>query len=261
MKMPTLEQAQCWIDFSQEQIDRAYRLLQEGRRKFTQSFHTTVGGLTADLGRSRYLAGHAISDVHGLYRRASELMEVSFIMAYDSSSPQYIGNTDKVDWSDVDEVCCLEMMNWALIAHDFEYAMKIVQWVRPSPDNDPMPPEVVHYVYALKYALEGDWQNADEMNSRSFEMYQSQAPNDNSYRHNYYSLSWALAGILRQDDAMFNEGLRQQFLFYRSYAEGEAEGTSEQYICDNALALAVLGKKTGRTITLIDEDYLPLDLI
>lgn len=260
MKKPTHSDAQEWIDYAHEQITRAHTRASAGLREKDQSFYDSLANDYATLGRAKYLHGDPLGEIREAFKQAAQNMEISFIMAYDESSPHYIGNKPDVDWSCVMEVHMLELMVWALISYDIEYAVHVTQWVRPSPDEAPMQPEVVHFVYALRYVLEGNWQEADAMNSHTFNMYQSQMPASDDYRRNYYTLSWALAGILRQDDEMFNEGLRQQLDFYRSYANGEAEDTEEEYFCDNALALAILGKKTGRILK-IEGDYLPIDLV
>jgi hypothetical protein len=255
MKMPTQAEAQGWIELAAEQIERAETRANAGLAQRDQRFHTSCASDHASMARAQFLHGDALADIRASFHRAAELMEISFIMAYDDASPLYIGNTDRVEWADVDEVCCLDMMNWALLSKDFAYAVSVAHWVRPSPDNQPMGIEVCNYVYALKHCLLGDWQQADDLISDTFRRHPNGEPPKRGYPRNYYTLSWALAGIIRQDDTLFNDGLARQLAFYRGYAEGEAADTDEQYFCDNANALAVLARKSGRTLT-VSGDYL-----
>lgn len=255
MKMSTKAEAMGWIELADEQTERAEGRASAGLTQRDQRFHTGMASWWAHRARAQFLHEDPLDNIRASFHKAAELMEISFIMAYDETSPLYVGNTDQVDWSDVDEVCCLEMMNWALLSTDFDYAATVARWVRPSPDDAPMGIEVCNYVYALKYCLLGDWQQADDLVSDTFRRHPNGEPPKRGYPRNYYTLSWALAGILRQDDALFNDGLAHHLAFYRGYAEGEAADTDEQYVCDNATALAVLAKKTGRIVT-VAGDYL-----
>lgn len=253
MKMPTRAEAQGWIELADEMQGWLQERYSQG--DIDQRLYASMASAMATRARAQFLHEDPLDNIRASFRKAAELMETSFIMAYDETSPHYIGNTDQMDGSAVTEVHGLRMMNWALLSTDFDYAAKVAQWVRPSPDDAPMGIEVCNYVYALKYCLLGDWQQADDLISDTFRRHPNGEPQKRGYPRNYYTLSWALAGILRQDDALFNDGLARHLAFYRGYAEGEAADTDEQYVCDNATALAVLAKKTGRIVT-VAGDYL-----
>lgn len=258
MKKSTYAEAQGWVELADEMLDgHLIRLKNNGPK---QAKYTSLSSWSARKARAQYLRGDPVEQVRATYRQAAEYMEISFIMAYDTTSPRYIGNTDKLDCSSIDEVCCLEMMNFALLANDLDYAIRVARWVQPRPSGSSLGIEVCNYVYGLKHTLLSNWEEAEKLTSDTFARHPDGLPKKQDYKTNYYTLSWGLAGILRRDDGLLNEGVAQQLAFYRGIAEGEMADTDEQYLCDNAIALAILGQKTGRTIT-VSGDYFARELI
>lgn len=252
--MATLEDAQAWIEFSNEQIARKKGFIAAGSVK--QSRYTSIGDLYSDLAKSRFLHNDPIEEVRAAYREAAQTMEISFIMAYDATSPRYLG--DKADYSDVLELHGIEMLIWALCATDLELARKLAHWPRVPPDGEEMDMEVRNFAYALQHFLLGDTEKSDALLSEIFAKYRS--PPKSGFQQNYYTLAWALAGIVRGDERLLNDGLAHQLKSYKGYARGEAADTPEQYICDNAVGLANLAILSGLKVT-AQGDYLPKGIL
>ncbi|MFW5443416.1 MAG: hypothetical protein ACKE51_03795, partial [Methylococcaceae bacterium] len=73
-------------------------------------------------------------------------------------------------------------------------------------------------------------------------------------------LSLALYGILDKDPALFNEGLALQLQYYQVNAQGESKDTSEEFVCDHAVALANLAIGYKMDVT-VEHDTLPKGLL
>ena len=76
-----------------------------------------------------------------------------------------------------------------------------------------------------------------------------------------HTLSMALLGIVEKNAVRFNGGLAGQLEFYEAGAlHGEEHETSEEFICDHAVALANLGLWAGLKLQ-IKHRLLPTDLL
>jgi hypothetical protein len=108
------------------------------------------------------------------------------------------------------------------------------------------------YANALALTLRDQPQPAIELIAAQFEDYEKRRPKSPAAR-NYYSLHLALFGILARDKAKFHEGIALQLKSYWPYAKGEGKDTDEEFICDHAVALAILAQHRNRWPGIEDE--------
>ena len=147
------------------------------------------------------------------------------------------------------ELDAIEGFNAALMATDFALARRFAPWPRRSPDDDPMDEEVCNYVDALQACLLNDPATATQLLHRNLDKFK-QRPSSKGFRLNYHTLSMTLLGIVEKNDVRFNGGLAAQLEFYERFEIGlnsENEDTSEEFICDQSVALANLGLWAGET--------------
>ncbi len=221
------------------------------------------------MGRSRYLHGvwfqslstrDAVKEARAAFQKAAECIEMSFRMAYDPTLAEYVG--DQADWSCVMEAHGIDGFNAAFMASDFALARRFAPWPRRSPDNAPMDAEVCNYVDALQAYLLKDSGKASELLRRNLDKFKKR-PSSKGFRLNYHTLSMTLLGIVEKNDVRFNGGLAAQLEFYERFETGvnsENEDTAQEFICDDAVALANLGLWAGLKLQ-TKHRLLPTDLL
>ena len=199
-----------------------------------------------------------MQEARAAFQKAAECIEMSFCMAYDPTLPEYLG--DKSDWCRVDEMYAISGFYAAFMASDFALARRFAPWPRRSPDDDPMDIEVCNYVDALQAFLLNDLSTAGQLLSRNLDKFKKR-PSSKGFRLNYHTLSMTLLGIVEKNDARFNGGLAAHLEFYEPDAtHGEEQDTSEEFICDAAVALANLGLWAGLKLH-TKHRLLPSDLL
>ena len=262
MNKPEPEQIEHWLKNSRYQINRSWKLNREGfHAKNDVSLQTVYVGVALDhaaLARAKFLNGDPIDEVRTQFTNAARCILKSFTMAYDESDPDYQG--EKADWVEVGETIAIDGFNFALMAADFGLAKELASWYRDRPDGRKMDPEVNHYAHDVKRVLRDGRMKAWNRLKTQFEAYMAKPPKRNDFRKNYYTLTTALFGIVDSNEERFNQGLLMQLEFYQGYAQGEAKNTTEEFICDHAVALANLGIHYGLNVT-VEFDTLPKGLL
>ena len=181
-------------------------------------------------------------------------------MAYDPALPEYLG--DQADWARVMETDALDGYTAAFMASDFALSRRFAPWPRRSPDNDPMDEEVCNYVDALQAYLLNNPTLAGQLLHRNLDKFKKR-PSSKGFRLNYHTLSMALVGIVEKNEVRFNGGLAAQLEFYERFETGvnsENEDTSEEFMCDQAVALANLGLWAGLKLQ-TKHRLMPTDLL
>ena len=249
---PDRGEVDWWIQFSLESIAKRQKKIDAGERD--QAFYTTMYLSYMTLGRARYLHGiwfqslstrAAVKEARTAFQKAAECMETNFRMAYDPAVPEYMG--DQAEWWCVSETIAISGFNAAFMASDFALARRFAPWPRRSPDDDPMDIEVCNYVDAQQAYLLNDPAMATQLLHRNLDKFKKR-PSSKGFRLNYHTLSMALLGIVEKNDVRFNGGLAAQLEFYERFETGvnsENEDTSQELICDDAVALANLGLWAG----------------
>ena len=249
---PDRDETEWWIEISLKGIEKRRKRIEAGERD--QAFYTSMHLDYMTLGRARYLHGvwfqslstrAAVKEARAAFQQAAGCIEMCFRLAYDPMLPEYLG--DKAEWFEVDEVTGIEGFNAALMASDFALARRFAPWPRRSPDNAPMDIEICNYVDALQAYLLNDAATATQLLHRNLDKFK-QRPSSKGFRLNYHTLSMTLLGIVEKNDVRFNGGLAAQLEFYERFETGvnsENEDTSEEFICDQSVALANLGLWAG----------------
>ncbi len=264
---PDREDVEWWIEHGLKEIAKEQKNVDAGERD--QAIYTSMYLDYMDLGRARYLHGvwfqslstrAAVKEARATFQKAAGCIEMSFRMAYDPTLPEYLG--DKADWSCVMELDAIEGFNAAFMSTDFALARRFAPWPRRSPDDDPMDIEVCNYVDALQACLLNDSGTAAALLRGNLDKFK-QRPSSKGFRLNYHTLSMALLGIVEKNETRFNGGLAAQLEFYERFEIGlnsENDGTSQEFICDDAVALANLGLWAGLKLQ-TKHRLMPVDLL
>ncbi|MBI3775477.1 MAG: immunity 49 family protein [Gammaproteobacteria bacterium] len=263
---PDREDVEWWIEISLKHIAKEQKNIEAGERD--QAIYTSMYLNYMDLGRSRYMHGiwflhlprEAVKDARAAFQKAAECIEMSFRMAYDPALPEYLGN--QADWSCVMETDGIEGFYAAFMASDFALARRFAPWPRRSPDNAPMGEEACNYVDALQAYLRNDLTTATQLLNRNLDKFKKR-PSSKGFRLNYHTLSMTLLGIVEKNAVRFNGGLAAQLEFYERFETGvnsENEDTSQEFICDDAVALANLGLWAGLKLQ-TQHRLMPTDLL
>jgi hypothetical protein len=243
MNQPEQQQIDHWLNNANYQIERAWRLNREGFHEKhhvpLQSVYLGVAADYASLARAKYLNGDPIKEVRAEFANAARHVMKNFAMVYDESDSDYQG--EAADLSEVSETIGIEGMNWALMSADFKLAAEMAGLYRTRPDGDMLALDTNRYVNALALTIRDKHQPALELLAAQFEDYKKRPPKSPGDRH-YYSLILALYGVLVGEKEKFHEGLELQLKSYWSYAKGEGKDTDEEFICDDAVALAILAQ-------------------
>lgn len=275
MNFPDQEQIDHWLSNAKYQIDRKWKLYNEGYHKrkniSVQGMYTSLGMMHATLARAKFLNGDSLDEVRAEFSDAARHVLKCFTMAYDPNDPDYVGNKEPppeclgsaygyVSWSKVDEITFTEGASYALMAADFDLARTLAQWFRRRPDGRQKSIEVNQYAHALAATLKDDIDEAKRLMTLQALGYTKKPAKGTGARANFFTLSTALIGILDRDDELFNQGLLTQLQFYQHEAQGEAKNTTYEFVCDDAVGLANLGLHHGLTVT-VEYDTLPKGLL
>ena len=164
---------------------------------------------------------------------------------------------------------------WALAGTRLKDGLSSVWKISPGSNTGryaPMDDEVCNYVDALQVCLLNDPGTAAQFCRRNIDKFK-QRPSSKDVRLNYdshradfarggdHTLSMVLLGIVEKNEVRFNGGLAAQLEFYEPEAtHGEEQDTSEEFICDHAIALANLGMWAGMKLH-TRHRLLPTDLL
>jgi hypothetical protein len=261
MNQPDQQQIDHWLAVSQEAITEKWELRNSGFYEKedlpVQGMYCSLSLFHASLARAKFLNGNPIEKVRAEFANAARHVMKNFAMVYVENDPDYQGDAAKLSW--VSETTGIEGMNWALMSADFKLAAEMAGHYRTRPDGDMLDIDVNRYVNALALTIRDKRQPALELLVAQFEDYKKKPPKSLGDR-NYYSLILALYGILVGEQAKFLEGLELQLKIYRGYAQGEAKNTTDEFICDHAVALANLGIHHGLEVT-AEYETLPKGLL
>lgn len=251
-----------WVSSNKVQIDKKWKLYHSGfyeqENLPVQGMYISLALFHASLAGAKYLDLDPIEDVRIEFARASRCILKSFTMAYDDTDSDYQG--EKSELGCTSEGDFIEGINYALMAADFDLAKELATWFRDPVNGKLMDAEINNYAHSLKSILVEDRDAALTLLKRQMDAYDSKPPKKRGYRKNYQTLTTALYGIADKNEKLFNQGLRMQLEFYQSYAEGEAKNTSEEFICDQAVALANLGIHNGLKVS-AEQETLPKGLL
>ncbi len=285
---PEQGQIDHWINDSREGLEETEQALKDGLYEKEniplQSVYTGNSLEYASLARAKFLNGDPIGEVRAEFARAARCMLKSFTMAYDPNDPDYLGDKwpppnpqytgkpgsvveakwedpgyGEVSWADVCETWFIDGINYALMAADFALARELASWFQDSPDGYKMDVDVNRYAHALKHAVLAERDLALDFLLGQLRDYEARPPRTPGDR-NYHTLITALHGIVTRDEKRFNEGLLMQIEFYAREGVGEYRNTDEEFICDNAVALANLGLHCGLAVT-VGHGLLPKGLL
>ncbi len=241
MNQPVQNQIDHWFAFADKWIPNKQAKIASGEGK--QATHLSLSLVYASLARAKFLNDDPIEEVRAEFANAARHVMKSFTMAYDENDPDYQG--DEADLSEVSETIGIDGMNWALMSADFKLAAEVAGHYRTRPDGDMLSRRANRYANALALTIRNKHRPALELIAAQFEDYKKKPPRSPGGR-NYYSLILALFGILANEKAKFHEGVELQLKSYWPYAKGEGKDTDEEFICDNAVALAILAQKRRR---------------
>lgn len=258
---PEQEQIDHWLQNAHYQIDRKWMLRRSGHYEKNnipvQGMYTSLGMLYASLGRARFLNGDPVDEVRAEFAEAARQVLKSFRMAYDPSDENYLG--DQADLIEVGETTFIDGANYACMAGGFALGATLAALWREW-SGSAFHHEVTTCTSAYAHLLKDERNQARELLDTLMAEYQKKPAKGAGWRMNYFTLIVALSGIAHRDANQFNEGLKAQLLFYQSVAKGESKNTDEEFICDNAVALANLGLRHGLQVT-VQSPTLPPGLL
>jgi len=255
MNTPDQESIDSWLEIAEKWIKHWKDEI--NKNESDQGTFTSISSDFADLARAMFLNQSSIDDVQQQFSNAADHMLKNFKMAYDETDPDYQGKN--IDWSEVSETDAMEGMNYALIATNFELAKELGLIYQDRLDGHKMDIDANCYAHALASFLKGKRMDAWGLLRDQLKTYENTPPKSISDKY-YYSLITALFGIIDSNEKQFNEGLFLQLKLYESDAKGELKDTDEEFICDDAVALANLGLHHGLEVT-IEHDTLPKGLL
>lgn len=269
---PEQQQIDHWLKVARETIDRRWVNYDSGFYEKEdlpiQNLYTGLASDYADLARAQFLNGEPPSVFRTNFSKGVGYIIKNYKMAYDKSDPDYVGDqpaTDSsgfgygcVDWGNVVEDTLIEGIHYAFMGADFESAQELVGWFH-DPAKEHLSKEITRYGHALKHALRGEKDAAKDLLKQTLDEAEGKKIKS-PLKLNYLTLSMALYGILDDDEELFNEGLEMQLALHQSYAQGEAKDTDEEFVCDEAMALANYGLHCGLQVT-IEHNLLPKGLL
>jgi len=256
MDQPEQKQIDHWFAFADKWIPNKLEKIASGRGK--QATHLSLSQVYASLARAKFLNGDSIEEVRAEFANAANHVMKSFTMTYDKKDPDYLG--EAADLSCVMEDDFIEGANYALMSADFDLAVELAGHYRTRPDGEMLDIDVNRYANALALTMQDRQKEALPLLVAQFEDYQKKPPKLKGYHRNYYTLILALFGIVTKDQERLNEGFELQLKFYQSYAKGEGVDTDEEFICDHAVALSILGQHNRMRVK-IAYDTLPKGLL
>jgi len=288
MITPDQESIDSWLEVAKKSITRKWELFNNGFYEENelpqQGLYNTLSGLHADLGRALFLNKSYIEEVRHVFTEATDHMLKNFKMAYDKTDPDYLGDKwppknpnytghkdseieakwlnpeyGQVSWANVSETDAIEGMNYALMAANFKLAKDLALIYQDTPDGDKLSIQSNRYAHALASFLKGKRIDAWGILREQMKVYEKKPPKSAGAK-NYHSLITALFGIIDENEKQFNGGLALQLKLYESETKGELKDTDQEFICDDAVALANLGLHHGLAVT-VEHDTLPKGLL
>ena len=265
-----------WIEISTETIKRRDKYLRTGwyqqRNLPLQVHYSGKAGDYATVARAQSLINNPIEEVRHGFREAATNILKCFSMAYNVNDHDYLGDKPKpegqpsagygqVSWPRVNEIKCIEGINYALMANDFTTAEQLAYWYQDRGDGVKMDLDVNRYAFAYKYVL---LDKKDEAQALLQETIDDCIQNKPTHPGdiNYFTLSLTLQGIAMGSNKLFTEGLQQQLHFYEKTMTPADDGwdTEEEFFCDHAIALANLGLRHGLPVT-VEHPLMPKRLL
>jgi hypothetical protein len=239
----TKDEAHSWIELAEERIGIRQQKIDAGSAD--QACWVGWSEWHLRLGRARFLQGDPVAQVREAFRRAAQGIVMSFTMAYDPSSPAYLG--ERRDLSAVSYTTAIDGFNAGLMAVEPATTARLAQWVPLKAVGSTLSKEAYPYACALKLLIQGEEDEALKRARDSLERLGS-PPFKEGRKRNFFSLFLALSGIVNRDEQQFNEGLLLQSQFHAGRAQGEYADTPEQYFCDHLVALGRLGVQRGMRV-------------
>ncbi|MCF6251778.1 MAG: hypothetical protein L3J75_11005 [Methylococcaceae bacterium] len=250
---PEQQQIDHWLKVAKEFIVQVLNNYQSDFYQIEdlpiQTFYTTIATANAELAHAQYLNGEKSEIFRANFSKASSYIIKSFKMAYDKNDPDYIGDSKEVDfsgfgygcvsWFKVAEDIFIEGFHYALMGADLKLAKELSSLFRNPPNGYLMDKEINRYAHALKCTALGEKEQGKILLKQTIDE-NTGKKTKSPLKLNYLTLSHALYGILDNDETLFNRGLELQLNLHEPYARGEAKDTPEEFICDNAVALANL---------------------
>ncbi len=270
---PEQEQIDHWLKVARDDLKRTEEDLRTGfyeREDIPlQLVHVGTASTHAHLGRAMFLNGEPVEAVREEFRQAARHVLKSFRMAYDPSDPDYVGDRPPPPGRDpgwgelslaaVSENEFIEGAHWALMGADPALARELAEWYREPPDPEPDDEVLLGYTRMLSAELREAEKLARQYARVQMEWCTSREL-ESGYEENVCTMSKALAGIVRRREGAFNEGVRAHLEFYRRRVVPEVRDTDQEFICDDAVALANLGLFRGLEVT-VSHPLLPRGLL
>lgn len=250
---PEQQQIDHWLKVSFERIndvEKSYRSgFYEKEDLPTQTFYTVIARAHADLACAQFLNGEPPEIFRANYSKATSYIIKNFNMAYDKNDPDYVGDQKETDisgfgsgcvsWFDVAEDIFIKGFHYALMGGDFTLARELAKLFKDRPDGRKLDKEINRYAHTLKQTALGEKEQGKTLLKQTIDEIKGKKTK-RLLKLNYQTLTHALYGILDNDEVLFNRGLELQLNLHQTYAQGEGKETPEEFVCDNAVALANL---------------------
>lgn len=178
------------------------------------------------------------------YKMAAKLRAIPYHMSFNPDFKEFKGETNVEDG--VTRTYEIELIEILLIINDNELTQKILPiLLTTEEDKREIDKCVFQYADALRFFVMGEPDKANQLLLSNLDYFTKKPPKGVNLFTNYFSLSTALWGIVKGDQATFNKGIDKQLDLYQKVAKGENKDTSEEFICLHALALTKLAIKHG----------------
>lgn len=263
---PSTDILNQWLNELRTQIDEYEAELVDGDVEFKQSAYGNLAQSFAKKGRLLYLHDVNPTEIHQAYQEAANMMEKNFIMAYDQSSPDYIGDTDSIHWGWVDYNAAIDMIVWSLMGGDFDQTKRVAKWMDDPTAKDTYDEEYEELMQDAGWLVETLREviiNQDENRNESVLELASNIRNqfrkipDN--RH-YYAMGQVIIGIINRDELLIAQGLNLQLHYYTQYIERQKNKDDTCYLCEDAVAFANLALHNDLVVR-VQSLYLPSSLL
>ena len=176
------------------------------------------------------------------YKMAAKYRTVPYHMAFNPDFKEFKGEDNVEDG--VNERYTIELINLLNIIENDELTKNILPFLLIREKKKKVARKcILNYSDALRFFVMGEPDKADKLLISNLDDFTKKPPKGVNLFTNYFSLSTALWGIVKGDQATFNQGIEKQLALYRKVAKGENKDTSEEFICLHALALTKLAIK------------------
>ncbi|WP_445364049.1 Imm49 family immunity protein [Microbulbifer sp. ANSA003] len=193
------------------------------------------------------------------YKMAAKLRTVPYHMSFNPDFKEFKGEESVEDG--VNERYSIELINLLIIINDDSLTKHIIPFLLTTESDKKAARKcILNYSDALRFFVMGEPDKADQLLISNLDDFTKKPPKGVNLFTNYFSLSTALWGIVKGDQATFNQGIEKQLDLYQKVAKGENKDTSEEFICLHALALTKLAIKHGLKQEITDP-FIPQILI